>query len=53
MNSKLLADLSYLFALEAHEADKRDDDLEGDRLADISNVLRKRAKAAERREGKT
>lgn len=53
MNAKLLADLSYLFALEAHEADKRDDDIEGGRLSDISNVLRKRAKVAEIRERKT
>ena len=50
MNSSLLTDLSYLFSLEALEADRRGDNAEGDRLWDISGALHTRADAVRRRE---
>lgn len=50
MNHDLLTDLSYLFSLEALEADRRGDDVEGDRLWDISSVLHTRAESVRHHE---
>lgn len=50
MNYDLLTDLSYLFSLEALEADRRGDDTEGDRLWDISGVLHARAESVRHHE---